>query len=196
MQSFHELFSSFTCNCFSDRVRSSSVGKIQKPKKAEARSILSAKTEGEQLKAAIRSACFDDSCITGRRYSSTNALCKPERRPVRAPSCPAPSIADPCDVSGQRARNRRAVVTTDKSEELSQTLRPMDAPAAPFVQIEGGPEVPADLFASLVAAGRAANIRGQHRTELRAMTRSDGRRATVRVLRRMDLAHGASHRVA
>jgi len=189
MQSFHELFSSFTCNCFSDRVRSSSVGKIQKPKKAEARSILSAKTEGEQLKAAIRSACFDDSCITGRRYSSTNALCKPERRPVRAPSCPAPSITDPCDVSGQRARNRRAAVTTDEAEEL-------DAPAAPSVQIEGGPEVPADLFASLVAAGRAANIRGQHRTELRAMTRSDGRRATVRVLRRMDLAHGASHRVA
>lgn len=135
-------------HCFSDRVRSSSLGKMQKPKKSQARSILSAKTEGDQLKAAIRSACFDDSCISGRRYSSANAPRKPEGKPARAISCLVPRTADPCASTGspaafgQRARSRRAEAMANRTEELSQTARLQAAPMAPLVQVEGGPEIP------------------------------------------------------
>jgi len=165
-----------------------------KPKKSDARSMLSAKTESE-FTAIIRSACFDDSCTTGRRGSSASLLRKPEGRPAGPPlrrGLSAAEIADACASKGTpsfgRARSR-----THKSDESSKLACLQGAPS---VQVEGGPEVPADLFASLLAAGRAANIRGQHRAELRTMARSDGRRATVRTLTRMDIASHASHPVA
>jgi len=194
MNSVQEFFSSLTCSCYSNRVRGSSLGKVMKPKKSDARSMLSAKTEGE-FTAIIRSVRFDDSCISGRRGSSASALRKPEGRPARPPSrrgVSAAVIADACVSEGTPSFGQ-AHSRTDKSDEV-QAAPPVQA--APAVQVEGGPEVPADLFASLMAAGRAANIRGQHRTELRTVTRSDGRRTTVRTLTRMDIASHASHSVA